>query len=334
MLGRTSVPARRAPSDTTEDIEVGRYPVERIEPRQHGGKTVFGFERAATGIDLTRDKRRARQYRIGHGRNEARTSLLDQQTGACGQFERGGGNEGRIGEERIALIVALVFEHGTVGDCGGGTAGSELGNLCRGHTAVGGDAGDTRNNRSQSQRRGEALQESALLGREWHALEIVLGEEIPAEGCAPSRIDIGEAAFMADLMPLCDLRKFQERCRAAIGVEHLMAVEFAIAVDGGEGQAVTDEVFRRQIRIVDFTVEAELAVTQGGFRIGGPAQEGPTERICGPVGSGKSIRDKRRAAVPLPVECADEVDRQTVVRREAERTARAELVLRVKILLL
>jgi len=60
---------------------------------------------------------------------------------------------------------------------------------------------------------------------------------------------------VAELPTVGDFRKFEEGRCSAIGVEDLGAVEFAIAVDGGEGPVVTELVFGSQIEIVDFAVE-------------------------------------------------------------------------------
>ena len=143
---------------------------------------------------------------------------------------------------------------------------------------------------------------------------------------------------MAELLALGDLGEFEEGRGRAVGIEHLGAVELAVAIDRGEGPVVGKRPFGSKVEIVDFAVEAELVIAQRRTREGRAAQIGVFEGVVAATGctgeGGESARDEGRTAIALLVVGADQVDRQVGRRGEAQRAAHTELVLRIELFLL
>ncbi|MCY1172513.1 hypothetical protein D9M73_126490 [compost metagenome] len=139
---------------------------------------------------------------------------------------------------------------------------------------------------------------------------------------------------MAILVAARVLGKLQIPGRTAIGVEHFVAVELAIAVDGGEADPGGQFRRQREVGVIDVALQAELGATQHLRAIGRARQFGIA--IVAAIAARRRLRARAegRAGVALAVIGQHQRGGERIGRCPAQRTAQAALILAVEIVLL
>ena len=95
-------------------------------------------------------------------------------------------------------------------------------------------------------------------------MEAGFPEIIGAEEAAQFLTFVVEAAFKAHLFAARIFGKFQIPGLGAIGVEHLVAVEVAVAGDGGEAPGVAELGVHAQVHVIHVARQAGLIGAEHG----------------------------------------------------------------------
>jgi hypothetical protein len=175
------------------------------------------------------------------------------------------------------------------------------------------------------------LQEGSLLAAERHALGARFPEIVGARKRPEAVGRVVDPAFEVHLLAARILGEFQVPGLAAVGVEHLQAVEIAVAGHGREAPGPLRGIVCRDVEIIDVAPQARLVGPQhlGAERRAGNFHEAVGRRVApgrreGPAGKGGAGR-------ALPIVGADHVDRHVVRRREPQRDPRPILALAVQV---